>query len=58
MELSGKEKIAEERTSESYAGGEHLGFDPMAELNLPSSYEEVVERFRRIQGSRAWEALN
>jgi hypothetical protein len=58
MEFTGPEKIAEERATETYAGGEHLAFDPLADLNLPESYEEVVARFRRIQGSRAWEQLN
>ena len=58
MEFTGPETIAAERTNETYAGGEHLTFDPLADLNLPASYEEVVDRYRRIQGSRAWEHLN
>lgn len=37
---------------------ERLGFDPMKELNLPGSYEEVVIRFNRLQGDRAQEVLN
>ncbi len=37
---------------------QRLGFDPMKELNLPGSYEEVVIRFKRLQGDRAQEVLN
>lgn len=32
-------------------GGE-LSFDPRKDLNLPGSYEEVVARFKKIQGVR------
>ncbi len=35
-----------------------LDFDPLKELNLPTSYEEVLARFRRLQGDRAMESLN
>ena len=58
MEFTGPEKIAEERANESYIGGDHLTFDPLADLNLPASYDEVVDRFHRIQGRRVWEHLN
>lgn len=37
---------------------QRLGFDPMKDLNLPGSYEEVVMRFKRLQGDRAQEVLN
>lgn len=50
-----------ERTERSYSvynNGGALSFDPLKELNLPSSYDEVVERFRRLQGERADEVLN
>ncbi len=46
-----------ERSYAAYANTE-LSFDPMKELNLPSSYDEVTARFRRLQGSRAMEVLN
>ncbi|MBK9419936.1 MAG: hypothetical protein IPN44_02660 [Flavobacteriales bacterium] len=58
MKLTAPEKPAEERAPDTYAGGDHLTFDPLADLNLPASYEEVMARYRRIQGSRAWEQLN
>lgn len=45
------------RSYAAYAGAD-LAFDPMKELNLPSSYEEVTARFRRLQGSREMEDLN
>ncbi len=50
----------EEGTERSYAAysSTELSFDPMKELNLPASYEEVTARFRRLQGSRAMEVLN
>ncbi|HRO99150.1 MAG TPA: hypothetical protein PLN54_06910 [Flavobacteriales bacterium] len=37
---------------------QRLGFDPMKDLNLPGSYDEVVMRFKRLQGDRAEEVLN
>ncbi len=42
----------------SYPGKEKFSFDPMKDLNLPESYEEVVSRFKRLQVIRAMEALN
>lgn len=50
----------QERTPEA-AGGYHrdgLSFSPEVELNLPTSYEEVVARFKRLQASRAMESMN
>jgi len=35
-----------------------LAFDPMKDLNLPASYEEVLARFKRLQGDKAMESLN
>lgn len=35
-----------------------LGFDPTKDLNLPSSYEEVNARLRRLQAGRSMENLN
>lgn len=37
---------------------EQFDFCPQKDLNLPGSYDEVVERFKRLQGDRAWEVLN
>jgi hypothetical protein len=36
--------------------GSGLDFDPHKDLNLPSSYDEVISRFRRLQGDR-WASL-
>lgn len=47
-----------ERTYADYKEEGQLSFDPMAELNLPSSYDEVVSRFSRLQGNGAMEVLN
>ena len=52
------ESAEAERTYASYPGGEHLSFDPLKDLNLPSSYEEVITRFKRLQGERDWSVLN
>lgn len=41
-----------------YQRQENLAFCPQKELNLPANYEEVVERFNRLQAGRAMEALN
>lgn len=35
-----------------------LSFDPMQELNLPKSYEEVVSRFKKLQNGRNDESMN
>ncbi|HPF89679.1 MAG: hypothetical protein H6592_09920 [Flavobacteriales bacterium] len=43
---------------EGYQAGENHGFCPQKELNLPSSYDEVVARLKRLQGTRAMESLN
>ncbi|HMU14858.1 MAG: hypothetical protein JST41_04150 [Bacteroidetes bacterium] len=50
---------AQEPTS-SYSGysNEGLGFCPIKDLNLPTSYDEVVTRFRKLQGERAVEVFN
>lgn len=63
------EKAPTERTEESTQPAQSsgytaftvqhgLGFDPTKDLNLPSSYEEVNARFRRLQSGRAMEDLN
>ncbi|MCB9184486.1 MAG: hypothetical protein H6591_11270 [Flavobacteriales bacterium] len=45
-------------SAEGYQAGENHGFCPQKELNLPASYDEVVARFKRLQGTRAMESLN
>ncbi|MFT3885667.1 MAG: hypothetical protein QM724_09620 [Flavobacteriales bacterium] len=54
------EETQEQRTRSysSYFSGAQLTFDPLKELNLPANYEEVVARFRKLQGGRAMEVLN
>jgi hypothetical protein len=47
-----------ERGAEGYRKSESLGFCPQKELNLPANYDEVVERFKRLQAGRAMESLN
>ncbi|MEZ4755222.1 MAG: hypothetical protein R2817_00170 [Flavobacteriales bacterium] len=39
-------------------GAAKLDFDPLKDLNLPSSYDEVTSRFRRLQGDRSASLLN
>lgn len=46
------------RTYASYRKIAKLSFDPMKDLNLPASYDEVLARFKRLQIIRAMEALN
>jgi hypothetical protein len=41
-----------------YKNGERFSFCPHEDLNLPKSYEEVLARFQRLQGDKAWEVLN
>ncbi|MCB0769091.1 MAG: hypothetical protein KDC00_01650 [Flavobacteriales bacterium] len=47
-----------ERSYTTITNDRELGFDPLTDLNLPSSYEEVVSRFNKLQGERAQEVLN
>jgi len=37
---------------------EQLAFDPLKDLNLPESYDEVMKRFNRLQGDKPMEVLN
>ncbi len=48
----------DQRTYAGYSGGGDLTFDPQKDLNLPGSYDEVLVRFRKLQGDRAVEVLN
>ncbi len=55
-----KGEQTEKRGQRSYATycRSDEAFDPMKDLNLPGSYDEVVTRFKRLQGERAMESLN
>ncbi|HQV51413.1 MAG: hypothetical protein IPH21_10205 [Flavobacteriales bacterium] len=55
--MQAPEQIAK-RCYSNYKESNDLAFDPMKELNLPSSYDEVLARFNTLQGDRAMEALN
>ena len=58
MELKEALDVKSERTYSEYDGGEHLTFDPLKDLNLPSSYEEVMMRYKRLRGERQAVSLN
>ena len=45
-------------TGKGYRSDERFSFCPHEELNLPRNYEEILDRFRRLQGDRDMEALN
>ncbi len=47
----------QERSYAEYSKKE-IGFDPLKDLNLPGSYDEVLSRFNRLQGDREPEVLN
>jgi hypothetical protein len=49
---------SEQRSYAGYFSGGDLTFDPMKDLNLPGSYDEVLVRFRKLQGERAVEVMN
>jgi hypothetical protein len=57
---NGKEEPAEQeqRTYGCAKTNAGLAFDPTKDLNLPGSYDEVVSRFKKLQGSPSMEALN
>ncbi len=57
-ETSGEGEKRSQRTYASYERIAKLSFDPMKDLNLPASYDEVLKRFKRLQVIRAMEALN
>lgn len=55
-----KESSEEETTAEqkAYSKEDRFTFDPQQDLNLPGSYDEVVLRFKNLQGDRAMKTLN
>jgi hypothetical protein len=55
------DEIAEHAKERNYAAlseAKELAFDPLKDLNLPASYEEVTLRFRRLQSGKDMETLN
>lgn len=60
---SGEDKPTEASNEQAeqkpgYQADGKFAFDPMKELNLPANYDEVLARFKRLQGSKAMESLN
>ncbi len=56
-----EKETAEAKAARCYSEYSNSGvveFCPFKDLNLPTSYEEVVNRFRRLQGERAIEVFN
>ena len=58
MEQNDKKELEVDRSYAATSADTHLAFDPLKDLNLPSSYEEVIFRFRQLQGERGWEMNN
>lgn len=58
MEQNDKKEQDVDRSYAATSGDTHLAFDPLKDLNLPSSYEEVISRFRQLQGDRSLEVMN
>jgi hypothetical protein len=52
----GEEQVSAPSEVHAAFSGIGLDFDPHKDLNLPSSYDEVIARFRRLQGDR-WASL-
>ncbi len=48
----------EQRCYTAYAKQESIDFCPLTDLNFPASYEQVIERFKRLQGEQAMEVMN
>jgi hypothetical protein len=42
-----------ERGYHALYNGKDMAFDPMKDLNLPANYNEVMARFRKLQGDRS-----
>ncbi len=47
-----------ERSYAEYRADKELGFDPLKDLNLPGSYQEVLDRFDKLQVDRSPGSLN
>ncbi len=46
------------RCYSEYSSSGAVEFCPFKDLNLPTNYDEVVNRFRKLQGERAIEVFN
>lgn len=58
MECKRSSSAHTERTYAEYQEVEHLSFDPLADLNLPASYEEVVQRYNRLRAEKQAPGMN
>lgn len=58
MDPKTTEDTLAERTYADYSTDEHLNFDPLKDLNLPSSYEEVQARYKQLRAERNEALLN
>lgn len=58
MDPKTTEDTLAERTYADYSTDEHLNFDPLKDLNLPSSYEEVQARYKQLRAERIEALLN
>ena len=56
--IAGTDIAEAKRCYSEYSSSGAVEFCPFKDLNLPTSYEEVVSRFRRLQGERAIEVFN
>jgi len=54
----GTEGAPAERTYVAPCDGSLPAFDPLHDLNLPGSYDEVRLRFQRLQGGRRGPHMN
>lgn len=58
MDPKENEETLAERTYADYRDDERLSFDPLEDLNLPASYEEVQARYRQLRAERETPSLN
>lgn len=65
MPVNEKEQDVAEKATETEVSSTYgpycptkLDFDPLKDLNLPDSYNEVLKRFKGLQGERTIDNLN
>lgn len=58
MENTSNETEETKRCYSEYSSSGAVEFCPFKDLNLPSNYDEVLNRFRKLQGERAIEVFN
>ena len=58
MDKAGNEIEETKRCYSEYSSSGAVEFCPFKDLNLPTNYDEVVNRFRKLQGERAIEVFN